>query len=118
MVERLKPLRDEGAKLLKLVTESQDLQTLEQTLELGTARRLHADPGVTNLQRQRLFGFLGGSGELGQTGTAQFRIIDRFGHLLCSAFVDTSAPAWRCHEVRHLAKGLAGPVEFHEFVTR
>jgi hypothetical protein len=37
MVERLKPLRGEGAKLLKLVTESQDLQTLEQALELGSA---------------------------------------------------------------------------------
>lgn len=37
MTERLKPLRGDGAKLLKLVTEAQDLQTLEQALELGTA---------------------------------------------------------------------------------
>jgi len=37
MVERLKPLRGEGAKLLKLVIESQDLPTLEQALELGAA---------------------------------------------------------------------------------
>jgi hypothetical protein len=37
MVERLKPLRGEGAKLLKLLNESQDLQTLEQALELGAA---------------------------------------------------------------------------------
>jgi hypothetical protein len=28
--ERLKPLRGDGAKLLKLVTEAEDLQTLEQ----------------------------------------------------------------------------------------
>lgn len=37
MTERLKPLRGDGAKLLKLVTEAEDLQTLEQALELGTA---------------------------------------------------------------------------------
>jgi hypothetical protein len=37
MVERLKPLRGDGAKLLKLVTEAEDLQTLEQALELGAA---------------------------------------------------------------------------------
>lgn len=37
MTERLKPLRGEGAKLLKMVLEAQDLQTLEQALELGTA---------------------------------------------------------------------------------
>lgn len=35
--QRLKPLRGEGARLLKLVTESEDLQTLEQALELGNA---------------------------------------------------------------------------------
>ena len=37
MAERLKPLRGDGAKLLKLVTEAEDLQTLEQALELGAA---------------------------------------------------------------------------------
>ena len=37
MADRLKPLRGDGAKLLKLVTEAQDLQTLEQALELGAA---------------------------------------------------------------------------------
>ena len=37
MTERLKPLRGDGAKLLKLVAEAQDLQTLEQALELGAA---------------------------------------------------------------------------------
>ena len=37
MTERLKPLRGDGAKLLKLVTEAEDLQTLEQALELGAA---------------------------------------------------------------------------------
>ena len=37
MAERLKPLRGDGAKLLKLVTEALDLQTLEQALELGAA---------------------------------------------------------------------------------
>ncbi len=37
MTERLKPLRGEGAKLLKMVLEAQHLQTLEQALELGTA---------------------------------------------------------------------------------
>ncbi len=37
MADRLKPLRGDGAKLLKLVTEAQDLQTLEQALELGNA---------------------------------------------------------------------------------
>lgn len=35
--KRLKPLRGDGAKLLKLVTEAEDLQTLEQALELGSA---------------------------------------------------------------------------------
>ena len=37
MVERLKPLRGDGAKILKLVIEAQDTQTLEQALELGHA---------------------------------------------------------------------------------
>ena len=37
MAERLKPLRGDGAKLLKLVLEAQDTQTLEQALELGRA---------------------------------------------------------------------------------
>ena len=37
MKERLKPLRGDGAKLIKLVTEAVDLQTLEQALELGAA---------------------------------------------------------------------------------
>ena len=37
MAERLKPLRGDGAKLLKLVSEAQDTQTLEQALELGRA---------------------------------------------------------------------------------
>ena len=32
MTERLKPLRGDGAKLLKLVAEAQDLQTLERQL--------------------------------------------------------------------------------------
>lgn len=35
--KRLTPLCGEGAKLLKLVSEAQDLQTLLQALELGTA---------------------------------------------------------------------------------
>lgn len=37
MTQRLKPLRGDGAKLLKLVIEAQDTQTLEQALELGHA---------------------------------------------------------------------------------
>lgn len=37
MAERLKPLRGDGAKLLKLVIEAQDTQTLAQALELGHA---------------------------------------------------------------------------------
>ncbi|MEY2800855.1 MAG: hypothetical protein RL513_439, partial [Pseudomonadota bacterium] len=35
--QRLKPLRGDGAKLLKLVLEASDTQTLEQALELGAA---------------------------------------------------------------------------------
>lgn len=35
--QRLRPLRGEGAQLLKLVTEAKDLPTLEQALELGNA---------------------------------------------------------------------------------
>ncbi len=37
MTERLKPLRGDGAKLLKLVAEASDRQTLEQALELANA---------------------------------------------------------------------------------
>ena len=37
MTQRLKPLRGDGAKLLKLVIEAEDTQTLEQALELGHA---------------------------------------------------------------------------------
>jgi len=37
MTKRLKPLRGEAAKLLNLVMEAQDTQTLEQALELGHA---------------------------------------------------------------------------------
>ncbi len=37
MTERLKPLRGEGAKLLKMVAEATDLATLEQALELANA---------------------------------------------------------------------------------
>lgn len=37
MTERLKPLRGEGAKLLKMVTEAGDTATLEQALELALA---------------------------------------------------------------------------------
>jgi hypothetical protein len=37
MTQRLKPLQEDAAKLLKLVIEAQDTQTLEQALELGHA---------------------------------------------------------------------------------
>ena len=37
MTKRLKPLRGESAKLLNLVIEAQDTQTLEQAQELGHA---------------------------------------------------------------------------------
>lgn len=43
MTERLKPLRGEGAKLLKMVAEAGDIPTLEQALELAVSIGQPAD---------------------------------------------------------------------------
>jgi hypothetical protein len=43
MTQRLKPLRGDASKLLKLVIDAEDVQTLEQALELGHALGQPAD---------------------------------------------------------------------------